>query len=166
MRRKGLSCIGIILTLLVLAGCESQNTMTEGTVGEASSTYTAQSTSVASEASEGTSSSLASESSASEADTASSERSADQSGNGMRAIHLEDILPLIHQATDNLYKSEAYSFVPSNVDDHTVQVEVRRDNSNDPSHSNLIALFRYDTKTKQLFQQDMMNGQWQEIPAH
>lgn len=176
MRGKWLSYVGLIGSLFVLAGCgelmspsaDKATSQTAATTEMTSSTTATDTTSEtetthsdmnSEQTMAGTSSSATAEASAS----ASSARAASSAANTMPAIHLEDILPLIHQATDNLYKSEAYIFVPSNVDAHTVQVEVRRDNSNDPSHSNLVALFRYDTTTKQLSQQNIMSGEWQDI---
>ncbi|MDO4680415.1 MAG: hypothetical protein Q4A55_03995 [Aerococcus sp.] len=182
MRRKWLSYIGFLIPFLMLAGCDSlspsavndqttsnQSSVVENVASSFESSLGSESAETDSKTDASTSTS-GSSSSTSEAEVSSDsmvEQSKESSATNVKPAlpgdHLEEILPLIHQVTNNIYKSEAYLFIPSNVDDHTVQVEVRRDNGSDPSHANLVAMFRYDTQTKRLSQQDIMSGEWQTL---
>ncbi|KAA9221079.1 MULTISPECIES: hypothetical protein [Aerococcus] len=73
------------------------------------------------------------------------------------------VVPMIHQVTDNIYRSEDYSFMPSKVDDNLVQVEIRRQSPNNQIHTNLVAIYRYNNQTGELTSMDLVSGQWQKV---
>lgn len=73
---------------------------------------------------------------------------------------LQEAGPLIHSASGNLFKSSEYYFVPVAISDTVAQIEVRRQSPDSQSHTNLIAIYRYDSADGQLVELDMLNNEW------
>lgn len=76
---------------------------------------------------------------------------------------IDEMAPLIHQATDNLYKSKDYIFVPATVDESTYQVEVRRQSPGNSESTSLVAIYRYNHKTHQLTSLNLVTDQWETL---
>ncbi|AMB91957.1 hypothetical protein [Aerococcus christensenii] len=76
---------------------------------------------------------------------------------------IDEMAPLIHQATDNLYKSKDYIFVPATVDESTYQVEVRRQSPGNSESTSLVAIYRYNHKTRQLTSLNLVTDQWETL---
>lgn len=76
---------------------------------------------------------------------------------------IDEMAPLIHQATDNLYKSKDYIFVPATVDESTYQVEVRRQSPGNSESTSLVAIYRYNHKTRRLTSLNLVTDQWETL---
>lgn len=76
---------------------------------------------------------------------------------------LAEAAPLIHEASDDVFKAEGYVFIPMLLNDNLVQIDVRKQAPDDQNHSNLITIYRYDSVHGHLMEQNIVDANWKNV---
>lgn len=77
---------------------------------------------------------------------------------------LKEVIRLIHEATDEMYKSEDFYFLPTmKEDENLLQVELYRQSPEGQDQQNLIALYKYNKDEKKLYQLDQITGELKDV---
>lgn len=76
---------------------------------------------------------------------------------------IQEAIEKIHEATDNKYHGEDFYFLPTQIDENTLQVDLYRQSPEGQDHQNLIAIYEFHKDTQKLFQQDPTSGTMEEV---
>lgn len=76
--------------------------------------------------------------------------------------NLQEAMRLINKKTDNAYDKTDFLIIPAQVNSNTLQLEIRRQ-SLSSNITNLVVIYRYNTKTKVLQEMDLVTGDFKEV---